>query len=295
MRKILVCGSAGFLMSNLMRYMLYRTKDYEFVSVDILRGRDDSKNVYLNRKHSFHIGDAGDTEFMDKLVWMEKPDIIVIGTTMMVPPRSIPPPAHKGIREVLLPTAAACRHATHGLYSSTWKWPYVIRLVPDRDVVEMGDRAMWEHVESMVLEAQGTVLRLPVCFGRRGNGWFEDALRTIVLGQTHEGWSPDAKRKRYAYAEDVASMLWFLMENPYPKQIIRMPALCYASPLDMLVEQSDGLGGIEPSTVEGWEPDSKDIQEAVAKTVKWYMMNKWVFRTSCEETPLVSTPSEGVL
>jgi hypothetical protein len=58
-----------------------------------------------------------------------------------------------------------------------------------------------------------------------------------------------------------------------------MPALCYASPLDMLVEQSEGLGGIEPSTVEGWVPDSKDMKEAVSKTIKWYTMNKWVFNT----------------
>jgi hypothetical protein len=266
--------------------MLYRTKDYDFVSVDILRGRDDSKNVYLNRKHSFHIGDAGDAEFMDKLIWMEKPDIIVIGTTMMVPPRSIPPPAYKGIHEILLPTVAACRHGTHGLYSSTWKWPYVIRLVPDRDVVEMGDRAMWEYVESIVLEAQGTVLRLPTCFGRRGNGLFEDALRTIVLGQKNDGWSPDSKKRRYAYAEDVASMLWFLMENRRLGKVVKMPALCYASPLDMLAYPTEGFDGQEETTEPEWTPDSKDVKELVSKTVQWYMMNKWVFN---------SLPPEGIL
>lgn len=294
MRKILVLGSAGFLMSNLMRYMLYRTKEYDFVSVDILRGRDDFKKVYLHRKHSFHIGDAGDAEFMDKLIWMENPDIIVIGTTLMVPPISISPPAHKGIHEILLPTATACRYAAHGRCLSTWKWPLIIRLVPDKDVVGMGNPAMWEYAESMVLEANGTVLRLPVCFGKRGNGLFEGAVKNMVLGQTREGLSLSADKRRYAYAEDVASMIWFLMEYPRLKQIVKMPALGYTSPLDMLVGQTD-FGSREESTETEWEPDSKDMKEVVAKTVQWYMINKWVFNTYEESLFLKSPPSEGIL
>lgn len=275
MKKILVLGSAGFLMSNLMRYMLYRTKDYEFVSVDLLRHREDFRKVYLHRKHSFHIGDAGDGDFMDKLIWMEKPDIIVIGTTMMVPPQSIIPSIHDGFKEVVLPTLTACRHALHGLYSSTWKWPYIIRLVPDKNIEDMGTREMWNYVESMTLESKGTVLQLPVCFGRRGNGQFEEELRTIILEQTHKDRSPN--KRRYAFAEDVASMLWFLMENQQPGKVIRMPALCYTSPLDML-ESLDNFTGMEESTVPGWVPDSKDMKEAIDKTVKWYTMNKWVFK-----------------
>jgi hypothetical protein len=282
MKKILVLGSAGFLMSNLIRYMLYRTKDYEFVSVDLLRNCEDFHKVYLHRKHSFHIGNAGDEDFMDKLIWMEKPDIIIIGTTMMVPPRSIVPLVYEGLREVVLPTSIACRHALHGLHSSTWKWPYIIRLVPDKNVEDMGTREMWNYVESMILEAKGTILQLPVCFGRRGNGHFEDELRTIILGQSQEGRNPNNNKRRYAFAEDVASMLWFLMENQQLGKIIHMPALGYTSPLDMLLESSNNFTGMEESTVLGWAPDSKDMREAIDKTIKWYTMNKWVFKDTIE-------------
>jgi len=294
MTKVLVLGSAGFLMSNLMRYMLYRTKDYEFVSVDRLRDRNDFQKVYLNRKHSFHIGDAGNKEFMDRLIWMEKPDIIVVGTTMMTPPRSIIPTVHNGIYEVILPTVTVCYHAERGLFSSTWKWPYVIRLVPDVSITDMGNRAMWTYVESMVLDSKGTVLRLPTCFGRRGNGLFENELRrTIFLEQSPEIGSPNSNRRNYAYAEDVASMLWFLMENRQPGKIVQMPALCYTSPLDMLTNSLEGFTGVQESTIPGWIPDSKDMREAVDKTIKWYTINKWVFKTY-EENSLSSLP-EGNL
>ncbi len=70
MRKVLVLGSAGFLMSNMMRYMLYRTKDFEFVSLDSLASVSDHCRVYTHRKHSFHIGDAGDPELLERIMWV---------------------------------------------------------------------------------------------------------------------------------------------------------------------------------------------------------------------------------
>lgn len=283
MTKVLVCGSAGFLMSNLMRYMLYRTKDYDFASVDRLRDANDFHRVYQHRKHSFNIGDAGDQDFMDRLVWMEKPDIIVVATSPMMPPRSIRPSTSSEVRDIVLPTATACHHAKRGLfYASSWKWPHVIRLVPDEDILDMGAREMWRYVESMVVEANGTVLRLPVCFGRRGNGRFEELLGKFVPGQmTYEpcdsGANPDRQKRRYAYAEDVSSMLWFIMERRN-RGVVRMPALAVTSPIDMLETPSEGYLGMEDPMMPGWLPDSQNMEEAVAKTIKWYTMNKWVFK-----------------
>jgi len=275
MRKILVCGSAGFLMSNLMRYMLYRTKDYEFASVDCLKNFDFRK-VYQHRKHSFHIGDAGDAEFMDRMIWMEKPDILVIGTMMSVPPISKIPESTDGINEIVLPTSIACRYASKG-FSNLQKRPKVIRLVPDTDVPDMGNRKMWNFVESMVVESGGKILRLPTCFGNRGNGWFEDALRRIAVGKMEDGWSPSCEKRRYAYADDVASMIWFMAENDC-NNIIKMPALFNASPMDMLLLSQ--LTGTENTDVVGWCTDSNDAIDVVRKTTKWHMMNKWVFERS---------------
>lgn len=287
MSKVLVCGSAGFLMSNMMRYMLYRTKDYDFVSVDKLRNMNDFHKVYQHRRHVFHVGDAGDQELMERLVWMEKPDIIVVATSPMVPPRSIRPSDTNSILDIAMPTAVACHHAKSGLLNgSAWKWPHVIRLVPDEDILDMGAREMWRYVASMVIDAKGTVLRLPVCFGRRGNGKFEELLGNFVPGHT-ACCESDTQKRRYAYAEDVSSMLWFIMEKSI-RGVVRMPALAVASPLDMLDTPPEGYLGMEDSTMPGWLPDSQNMEEAVSKTIKWYTMNKWVFKN--EENAFEATP-----
>jgi len=285
MRKVLVLGSAGFLMSNLMRYVLYRTKEYGFVSVDWLRGAYDSKNIYVHRNHLFHIGNAGDNMFMDKLIHMEKPDIIVIGTTMFVPPRSIVPLSHMGISEVVLPTSVVCQYVQRTSYGRC----QVIRLAPDNSILDMGNQEMWNYVESMVLDVGGTVLRLPICFGRRGNGHFEAALGK-AFSYKGDTWhlECDTIRKRHAYVEDVASMVWFLMEHPHPREVVRMPALGCVSILDMIAMSSDvhgfcadqafTTGGKEDSGIVGWAPDSDNIRGALVNTAKWYSMNPWVFK-----------------
>lgn len=279
MRKVFVCGSAGFLMSNLMRYMLYRTRDYGFASVDCLRRAEDHKRVYKHRSHTFYVGDAGDKDLIERLFWIEDPDIVVLGTGIAKGDDKL----DSAVRSIAAPAAAICD-------SCNSKRRLVIQLAPDDGVQDMGDRSTWNHVESMVLGIGGLVLRLPSCFGMRGNGQFEDALRKVILGQEPEGWRPDSERRWYAYAEDVASMLWFLMENSPERSVVRMPALGCASPMDMM-EMSSAVHGrswgrsIESSAETGevgipnWAPDSVCMEEAVVKTAKWYMMNRWVFNS----------------
>jgi len=294
MRKILVCGSAGFLMSNMMRYMLYRTKDYEFASIDPLRNKEDQRNIYMHKRHSFHVGDVGNPELLDRVVRIENPDIVVIGT-------GTPQPIYSNgaaVEDIVLPTASVCDLSK--IYGFR-----VVRLVPDVDITDMGSRSLWNHVETMVFDVRGTVLRMPVCFGRRGRGLFEQALCTILSGHACSGWKLDTRKRWYAYAEDVASMLWFIMENPTVRipgpppipNIVRMPALGCANTADMIAMAHPVLGWGQPFTyniymgkeepiLPGWMPDSKDLIDAVLKTAKWYTMNKWIFDTEGYISPL---------
>lgn len=278
MRKILVIGSAGFLMSNMMRYMLYRTKDFEFASIDRLDSADDHRRkVYIHRKHTFYIGDAGDRRLVDKVVSVEDPDIVVVGTGTRSRANA------DVVESVVMPTAAIC-----DVVGKVGR-RHIIQLTPNVDVADFWERAVWDLIDSMVLRAGGTILRLPRCFGRRGHGLFEQALQTVLSGQVPDGWKPSEEKHWFAYAEDVASMLWFIMEHPGIDTIVKMPALGYASMTDMLgvsehihgfhVKRCDGMGEMESTTIKGWVPDSSSMEEAVCKTAKWYSMNKWFFST----------------
>ena len=79
MKKVLILGSAGFIMSNFLRYILYRSKEYFFVSIDKFL-TENYHMIYLHRQHNFYVGDACDKDFLKKIINMEKPDSIIIGT-----------------------------------------------------------------------------------------------------------------------------------------------------------------------------------------------------------------------
>lgn len=98
---------------------------------------------------------------------------------------------------------------------------------------------------------------------------------------------------RYAHADDVASMLWFLMESGR-SGIVKMPALGLATMADMVGMAQNVLGAgntirytgkMEESDVPGWLPDSKGLEEAVVGTTKWYMMNTWILKKTSLQPP----------
>ena len=68
-RKLLVCGSAGFMMSNFIRYLFYMTRDtkeFDIVSVDKLINMNDCKRLYLHPSHKFYIGDIANEHFLKR-------------------------------------------------------------------------------------------------------------------------------------------------------------------------------------------------------------------------------------
>jgi nucleoside-diphosphate-sugar epimerase len=108
------------------------------------------------------------------------------------------------------------------------------------------------------------------------------------VGHGHTAPRMGGPSMRYAYADDVASMLWFLMEDG-KRGVVRMPALGSATMDEMLGMAGQALGiwdameykgEMEESDVPGWLPDSTGLEEAVVGTTKWYMMNTWILKTT---------------
>lgn len=254
MKKVLVCGSAGFLMANMIRYMLYRSKDFDFVSIDKLNLKNSYKNVYLNKKHIFHIGDAGNLTFMEKIINVENPDVIIIATN------SVDESYMSKIDDIVLPTSVIC---------TVFK-KHIIRIVPDIEI--QNDKPLWNFVESMVLKNEGTIVRLPTCFGKRGKGLIEKNIENMIK---HNNLILDNTQKRYVYSDDVSSFLWFIIENNIKKEIINMPALGRTS-LNNIFNTSEEIDGSEES-LNDWIPDSISMRDSIQKTIRWYTMNSWIF------------------
>lgn len=79
MKTILVTGSCGFIFSNFMRKVIQEKAPYKFISVDKVIAPYNRHNVELNKDHTFYMGDIADEMFMDNVLAIEKPDIIIHG------------------------------------------------------------------------------------------------------------------------------------------------------------------------------------------------------------------------
>jgi len=77
MPKLLITGTAGFCMNNLVRRAINDKQPYSFVSID--RINSDSNVIYSNKNHIFHIADITDAHIMDKIFQFEAPDVVIHG------------------------------------------------------------------------------------------------------------------------------------------------------------------------------------------------------------------------
>jgi len=284
-KKVLVCGSAGFLMSNFMRYVLYRSKEFEIVSVDKLIKPEDFQRVYLNRNHKFYIGDITDEYFMDRLIHIEKPDWIINGV---------------GYFSTNLPKRVELHAKTiveSAILLSKYKIP-TIQLGQDPYV----DRFGYNHMAAQFVLQNDTMLILPNCFGLRQKPvaglaqMIGGILGSKVVFTHHQRWP-------WVYAEDVASLIWYIIEKEI-KGEIKMPPLGFMNLETMaqivcgelkenpkVIEVKQDVtpfdnGFWEPmcywpdkgSDLEGWAPDSENLESAILKTVSWYKANSWALR-----------------
>lgn len=77
-KKVLITGSCGFVMGNLIRKAIYEKQPYQFASID--RVNDKAINsMYWNKNHTFHIADIKDPHIIDVIFQFEKPDIVIHG------------------------------------------------------------------------------------------------------------------------------------------------------------------------------------------------------------------------
>ena len=77
-KKILITGSCGFIMGNLIRKAIYEKYPYNFVSIDRVNSNA-INSMYWNKNHIFHVADIRDQHIIDVIFQFEKPDIVIHG------------------------------------------------------------------------------------------------------------------------------------------------------------------------------------------------------------------------
>jgi len=262
--KILVCGSLGFVLSNFIRFFLYRTKGYEIISIDNLENEQNSKHLYVHKNHSYSIGNICDYEFMKKIIRLYEPDIIINGVSC---------------GKSLIERSDFIKGVS---VLNSFNIP-VIQLIPNLNCDESG---MWKYVKNIT---NNLCIEFPNCFGRRqkttqGIGYLIKEINSGLV-------SVSDKQIPWVYVEDVASLIWFCMEKEI-KGLIKMPELGFISTRQIAeyIKQRNNLNfeitidneywdGIcfnyKSELINGWQPELEDLIERIEETVRWYDANKW--------------------
>jgi dTDP-glucose 4,6-dehydratase len=80
MIKIALIGAGGFILSNLIRSLLYKKEQYNIVSIDKFQDERQLNNIYINKGNKFYIADVGDTHIIRRIFQIERPDIVINGS-----------------------------------------------------------------------------------------------------------------------------------------------------------------------------------------------------------------------
>lgn len=75
----MITGSAGFIFSNFIRYLLQNSADYQVCSIDKILQSQTLHTIYSNKNHTFYIGDVADAHFVNIVFETERPDFIIHG------------------------------------------------------------------------------------------------------------------------------------------------------------------------------------------------------------------------
>jgi dTDP-glucose 4,6-dehydratase len=77
MKKVLLTGTCGFILSNFIRRAIYEKQPYSFVSIDRVSGNANA--LYTHKNHVMHVADLRDQHIIDKIFQFERPDIVIHG------------------------------------------------------------------------------------------------------------------------------------------------------------------------------------------------------------------------
>jgi dTDP-glucose 4,6-dehydratase len=79
---LLATGSSGFLIGNLIRFILKNSSEYKISSIDNINNVKNINSIYYNGRHNFHISDITQFNLIDRIFEIEKPDVIIHGASI---------------------------------------------------------------------------------------------------------------------------------------------------------------------------------------------------------------------
>jgi dTDP-glucose 4,6-dehydratase len=309
MKKILCIGSAGFILGNFVRKIIYGHKEsYALVSIDNLTNGD-FNTIYTNRYHTFYPADIRDANILNRIFEKEKPDYVIYGASINYASDTYKADVF-GINNVM----DVCEK---------YKVSKFIYLSSDQ-VYAKASNPLSEHAEtnrtrseniykldeedilmarSKVSGMHYNILRLGNTYGNwdRSDKFISKSIRALLNDQPVVVHGDGSVTRDWTYIFDTVSSIMCILEKGQPNEIYNVGAGQEFSVLEVAhmicsimnksyglitfdkVKPNDFSRAMEMDKIEalGWKSGYK-LKDGLSETIQWCSNNSSLFKLNTE-------------
>jgi dTDP-glucose 4,6-dehydratase len=316
-KKILCTGSAGFILGNFVRKIIYEKTPYEICSIDKLD--TNAKNAtYINKNHDFHIADIRDQHIVDRIFEFECPNIVIHGAALTAVDASISSPNEFITSNVLGTQVIINSCVKYGveklLYISTDEVNATLENNNDPPVKEdapYNTRSPYSASkcagELLVLAAnksfglQYNISRSCNIFGARQttDKLIPKVIKCILTDQKIPVFGQGLQMREWLYVNDVCDAFMTIIESGKINEIYNISANAEITNIELVQKICNIMGkghnlidfikdprpghdfrySIDASKIKeiGWQPKVKFL-DGLRQCVEWYDINRWIFK-----------------
>jgi dTDP-glucose 4,6-dehydratase len=296
--------------------VLYERKDWKIISIDKLVGTANGiDNLYINKNHSFHIGDIADAHFIDNVFRIERPDIVVNGAAYTHVDDSIKEPNKFILSNVLGTQVLANASVKYGVEKFVMASTDEVmgHLTSENDALLTEEAplnprnpyAASKASAELIVKAMGITHGLNYCITRSSNNYgprqtsdkfIPKVIKCILNNQPIPVYGEGKQIRDWLHVWDNCAGILKVIDEGKSGETYNISANQEFSNIEVvnLICNIMGKGhnlitfiedrkshdfryGIDSSKLKslGWKPESK-FKQGIAKTIDWYKLNNFL-------------------
>lgn len=316
MKKVLITGTCGFIMSNFIRKAIHEKLPYTFVSIDKVSGN--ANTLYSHKNHSLHVADLRDQHIIDKIFQFEQPDIVIHGAAESFVDYSLSDPNSFVTSNILgtqvLINACVKYKVQRLIYISTDEvygqltsesepaWTEESPLNPRNPY--SASKAAGELMVKAAHHSHGLIYNITRSSNNYGprqtpEKLLPKAIKCILNNEKIPIYGKGLQIRDWTHVFDNCTALMTILDCGKPNEVYNISAkqefpnveaiqqVCNAMEAghDLISFIPDPRGGhdfrysIDVSKIKelGWKPSFK-FKDGIIETVKWYKLNQWFLK-----------------